>query len=141
MKIKLTHGECQSVYTALSMISSTDKDLKSATSFAIAFTLNSISETVQTFNKKRKDIVEKYSKKDKDGNIVMENNNSDQPVLTDTEKAEKELMELLDSETTVELDDEDLLTREKLRNEREGTIKPQHIVQLTPLFKAVQKSE
>lgn len=141
MKIKLTHGECQSVYTALSMISSTDKDLKSATSFAIAFTLNSISETVQTFNKKRKDIVEKYSKKDKDGNIVMENNNSDQPVLTDTEKAEKELMEFLDSETTVELDDEDLLTREKLRNEREGNIKPQHIVQLTPLFKAVQKSE
>lgn len=141
MKIKLTHGECQSVYTALSMISSSGKELKSATSFAIAFTLDSISESIQHFNKKRKEIVEQYAKKDKDGKIVMEKDNPDQPVLTDTEKAEKDLTDLLDSEVAITLDDEDLLTREKLRNEKEGHIKPQHIVQLAPLFKAMKKDK
>ena len=69
-------------------------------SYAIYKNVNKLSSTVKYFEKQRGEILDKYIKKDKDGNQVIENN---LPILTDQKKADADYKNLLELDADVDL--------------------------------------
>lgn len=69
-------------------------------SYAIYKNVNKLSSTVKYFEKQRGEILDKYIKKDKDGNQVIENN---LPILTDQKKADADYKNLLELDADIDL--------------------------------------
>lgn len=138
MKIKLQNSKINVIFNGLSQITNKGDKLSADTSFAVAFTIDAIQEALTEFDKERKSILDKYAVKGDDGEFEQKEGNIN--FGDNSEKAEKAFEKLLNKEVEIELDEEDLLTRDKLRKEDKGVITPATIMQLSPFFKAVKNA-
>ena len=75
-------------------------DIPAKLSYAIYKNVNKLDTTVKYYEKKRKEIVDNFSEKDKKGEVIVKDN---MPIIKDQEKANKAYMELLELDADIDL--------------------------------------
>jgi len=75
-------------------------DIPAKLSYAIYKNVNKLDTTVKYYEKKRKEIVDNFSEKDKKGEVIIKDNI---PVIKDQEKANKAYIELLELDADIDL--------------------------------------
>ena len=123
----LKAGQILEIHEALEKLARLDLSLMTA--IAIADNIDVVSNSYKIIMEKRQNILEKYAKKDEEGNYVKVADNPNAIELVDGQGYLKDLTEILESEIEVSLKEF------SLEGEKNITIAPADILALRPLIK------
>ena len=123
----LKAGQILEIHEALEKLARLDLSLMTA--IAIADNIDVVSNSYKIIMEKRQNILEKYAKKDEEGNYVKVADNPNAIELVDGQGYLKDLTEILESEIEVSLKEF------SLEGEKNITITPADILALRPLIK------
>ena len=123
-------GQILEMHDALEKISHLDLSLKTA--IVVADNIDVVANSYKVINEKRQKAVEKYAKKDEEGNFVQAADNPNAIMIDNAQEYMKELNEILESEIEVEI------KQFSLEGEKDITIAPADILALRPLIKTAE---
>lgn len=129
----LKAGQILEIHEALEKLARLDLSLMTA--IAIADNIDVVSNSYKIIMEKRQNILEKYAKKDEEGNYVKVADNPNAIELVDGQGYLKDLTEILESEIEVSLKEF------SLEGEKNITITPADILALRPLIKVSNSKE
>lgn len=106
-----------------------NQNFSGATAFKIARIVRELSKEVETFDKERAKLVEKYGERDENGQVILDANGTVKVIPSMTQDCNKEFDELMEQEVQINASK---LPSEVI--EEMGAISPNTMLALEPIF-------